>query len=354
MKKNRFWVTRKYIFMYFIFLYIFFKQDIFFYTTKQQSEKEETSTNAQRVHEQRAHEFCDAGRVSAQCNLVSAREISNGRCASAKLESRRFCRIELELLGGKNDHFAVGRWVALPAPHPVPPMPRFQKTAIRFGSKQIKTDPNKDPLGPSAESLKSVFIKHIYKTVYKTCTCIKRPHKLYKTPLNWSLSHKKKTPTDNRPFNENIVCYYYFYYYYLRVNHFTVKNSLWFCMLCRKTATAKSTKLHTMCKSNEFLSKLSCEVCSGFKTVMVSKMCCSTCCLDTFSAWFVFIFASSNHTATHNTEDDNNKHVVNRSETMTLRKEGEGQDFKKTKQKKTHNVSFILFVNTLYNKKSFF
>lgn len=32
------------------------------------------------------------------------------------------------------------------------------------------------------------------------------------------------------------------------------------------------------------------------------------------------------HTATHNTEEDNSKHVVNRSETMTLRKEGEGGD----------------------------
>lgn len=100
-----------------------------------------------RAHEQRAHELRDAGRVSLRCYLVSAREISNGRCASAKLESRRFCRIELELLGGKNDHFAVWRWVALPAPHPVPPMPRCQETVIRFGGKQIKGEPNKRPTG---------------------------------------------------------------------------------------------------------------------------------------------------------------------------------------------------------------
>lgn len=45
-----------------------------------------------------------------------------------------------------------------------------------------------------------------------------------------------------------------------------------------------------------------------------------SCCL------FCARFNHACHAATHITEEDNSKHAVNRSETMTLRKEGEGQD----------------------------
>lgn len=76
---------------------------------KAKTKKRHAHWRSERVHEQRARGHRDGGRASSRRRPVSAREISNGRCASAKLESRRFCRIELELLGGKNDHFAVGR-----------------------------------------------------------------------------------------------------------------------------------------------------------------------------------------------------------------------------------------------------
>lgn len=67
------------------------------------------------------------------------------------------------------------------------------------------------------------------------------------------------------------------------------------------------------------------------------KMCRYTFCLDTalFVVFVLFLLCLNNHachTATHNTEEDNSKHVVNCSETMTLRKEGEehGQCFLST------------------------
>lgn len=56
-------------------------------------------------------------------------------------------------------------------------------------------------------------------------------------------------------------------------------------------------------------------------------MCCYTCCLHALTAFCLLrLINHACHTATHNTEEDNSKHVVNRSETMTLRKEGEGGD----------------------------
>lgn len=57
------------------------------------------------------------------------------------------------------------------------------------------------------------------------------------------------------------------------------------------------------------------------------QMCRDTCCLDAvFVLFFLCLIDHACHTATHNTEEDNSKHVVNRSETMTLRKEGEIHD----------------------------
>lgn len=61
-------------------------------------------------------------------------------------------------------------------------------------------------------------------------------------------------------------------------------------------------------------------------------MCRYTCCLDTLTAsLFSFCFLlcliiRACHTATHTTEEDNTKHAVNRSETMTLSREGEEHD----------------------------
>lgn len=60
------------------------------------------------------------------------------------------------------------------------------------------------------------------------------------------------------------------------------------------------------------------------------KMCRYTCCYTLTALFVVFVLLclihNACHTATHNTEEDNSKNVVNRSETMTLRKEGEGHD----------------------------